>query len=134
MDYSISIFGTGYVGLCTAVGFASQGYKMVTVTHDAEKARKINQGWAPLYEPKLQELLQKAVKNGFLRCLLNYEDAVLDTDVTFITVGTPSQPGKINLNFIERAACEIGKLCRGRKRIIWWLLRVRLCLEPPRNL
>jgi UDPglucose 6-dehydrogenase len=116
MESSISVFGTGYVGLCIAVGFASKGYKVITVTHDPKKAERINKGWAPFYEPKLRELLQNAVKNGFLRCLLNYKDAVLDTDVTFITVGTPSQPsGEINLNLIERAACEIGEALQRKK-------------------
>jgi UDPglucose 6-dehydrogenase len=116
MSYSVSIFGTGYVGLCTAVGFASKGYRVVTVTHDPVKAERINEGSAPFYEPELQKLLQNAVKNRFLRCSLNYKDAVLDTDITFITVGTPNRPsGEISLDLIERAAREIGEALRWKK-------------------
>jgi UDPglucose 6-dehydrogenase len=110
MRFSISVFGTGYVGLCTAVGFASKGYKVFTVTHDPEKAKRINKGQASFYEPGLQELLWKVVKNHSLKCTLNYKDAVLNTDFTFVTVGTPNKPdGEINLSLIERAAREIGE-------------------------
>jgi UDPglucose 6-dehydrogenase len=116
MDYLISIFGTGYVGLCTAVGFASKGYKVITVTHDAEKVEKINKGWAPFYEPKLQELLCNAVKNNLINCTLNYKATILNTNITFITVGTPSKPdGEINLSLIEKAACEIGEALQKKK-------------------
>jgi len=107
----ISIMGTGYVGLCTAVGFASKGYKVVTSTHDAEKAAKIKRGTPPFYEPNLQELLEKTVRNGYLKCVLNQPDkAVLETDITFNTVGTPSKPnGDIDLQHIERSTQEIGE-------------------------
>jgi len=107
----ISVMGIGYVGLCTAVGFASKGYKIVASTHDAEKAAKINRGIPPFYEPDLQELLEKTVRDGYLKCLLNQpEQAVLETDITFIAVGTPSKPdGSIDLQHIERSTYEIGE-------------------------
>lgn len=108
---SVSVVGTGYVGLCTAVGFASKGYRVITSTHDAEKAAKINKGIAPFYEPYLQELLKKTVEDGYLQCLLNQpEQAVLETDMTFIAVGTPSRSdGSIDLQHIERSSHEIGE-------------------------
>jgi len=106
---SVSIVGTGYVGLCTAVGFASKGYKVIASTHDPEKASLINDGIPPFYEPHLEELLQKAVKDGYLRCVLNREEAILNTDVTFIAVGTPSESdGSIDLRYIKGSAQEIG--------------------------
>ena len=107
---SISIVGTGYVGLCTAVGFATRGYRVITSTHDAEKASLINRGIPPFHEPELADLLKRAVSKGFLKCVTKREEAILHTDITFIAVGTPSQPdGSINLNYIKLASKEIGK-------------------------
>jgi len=110
----ISVMGIGYVGLCTAVGFASNGYEVITSTHDAEKAAKINKGIPPFYEPNLQELLEKTVLNGHLKCVFNQPDeAVYNTDITFNTVGTPSKrDGSIDLQHIERSSQEIGEALR----------------------
>ena len=108
---TISVLGIGYVGLCTAVGFASRGYNVIASTHDAEKAAKINKGIPPFHEPNLQKLLEETVQNGLLNCLINQtETAVLETDLTFNAVGTPSKPdGSIDLQFIETSTYEIGK-------------------------
>jgi UDPglucose 6-dehydrogenase len=108
---SISVLGIGYVGLCTAVGFASKGYTVTASTHNAEKAAKINNGIPPFHEPNLQKLLKETVQNGCLTCLVNQtEKAVLETDLTFNAVGTPSKPdGSIDLQFIKTSAHEIGK-------------------------
>ena len=74
----ISVLGIGYVGLCTAVGFASQKYAVIASTHDAEKAEKINKGIPPFHEPNLPKLLEEATQNGYLKCLANQtEKAVL---------------------------------------------------------
>ena len=107
----ISVLGIGYVGLCTAVGFASKGYNVTASTHDAEKAAKINNGIPPFHEPNLQELLKETIKNGHLTCLTNKtEEAVLETDLTFNAVGTPSRPdGSIDLQFIETSTRDIGQ-------------------------
>ena len=106
----ISIVGTGYVGLCTAIGFATKGYKTITSTHNPEKATSINKGTPPFYEPKLQESLQKVVSNGYLNCTLDSEEAILNTDITFIATATPSQPnGSINLQHIKNSTREIAE-------------------------
>jgi UDPglucose 6-dehydrogenase len=107
----IAVLGIGYVGLCTAVGFASKGYNVIASTHNAEKAAKINKGIPPFHEPNLQKLLEKTIQNGHLTCLVNQtEKAVLETDLTFNAVGTPSKPdGSIDLQFIEASTHEIGK-------------------------
>src|SRR3989304_2576574 len=107
----ISVLGIGYVGLCTAVGFASKGYNVIASTHDAEKAAKINKGIPPFHEPNLQKLLEETVQNGHLKCLTNQtEKAVLETDLTFNAVGTPSRPdGSIDLRFIEKSTHEMEK-------------------------
>jgi len=107
----ISVMGIGYVGLCTAVGFAQKRYNVIALTHNAEKADKINKGIPPFYEPGLQELLEKTVRDGYLKCLLNEPDkAIINTDITFNAVGTPSKPdGSIDLQHIERSSQEIGE-------------------------
>jgi UDPglucose 6-dehydrogenase len=108
---NLSVIGIGYVGLCTAVGFASKGYNVIASTHDAKKAAKINNGIPPFHEPNLQKLLEETIQNGHLKCLINQtKEAVVETDLTFNAVGTPSRPdGSINLQFIETSTRNIGK-------------------------
>ncbi len=107
----ISIIGVGYVGLCTAVGFASEGYNVIASDVDVEKVSKINNGIPPFYEPGLQERLKDCIQKGNLNCLVNQtEKAVFESVLTFVTVGTPSKPnGNIDLKFIESVAHDIGK-------------------------
>jgi len=126
---SISIVGTGYVGLCTAVCFAFEGYKVITSTHEAKNAVSVNRGIPPFHEPNLEEFLRRAVKNGYLKCVLNCEEAVLNTDITFIATGTPSQPdGSINLRFIESSAREIGESLS--KKDVYHLVVVKSTVVP----
>ncbi len=128
-SYSISIVGTGYVGLCTAVGFANKGYKVVASTNNPKKAKLINMGIPPFFEPDLEELTKKAVKNGYLKCVLEREEAVINTDVSFIAVGTPSQPdGSINLQQIKDAAHEIGEALK--KKEVYHLVVVKSTVVP----
>jgi len=125
----ISIVGTGYVGLCTAAGFASKGYKVVTSTHDREKVSSINRGIPPFYEPGLEELLQKVVKGGTLQCVTGREEVILNTDITFIAVGTPSRPdGSIDLGYIESSAREIGEVLN--KKDAYHLVVVKSTVVP----
>jgi UDPglucose 6-dehydrogenase len=113
----ISVIGVGYVGLCTAVGFASKGFSVTASDAIAEKALKISRGIAPFHEPGLEELLKKSIKDGTLKALPNQTaQAIFDSDLTFIAVGTPSlQDGSIDLQFIESAAKEIGKALKEKK-------------------
>jgi UDPglucose 6-dehydrogenase len=107
----ISVIGAGYVGLCTAVGFASKGYSVVAFDVDEEKIEKINEGIPPFHEPGLQERLTDSLKKGNLKGVVGQIDRViLETDLTFVAVGTPNKPdGSIDLKYIESAACNIGK-------------------------
>jgi len=107
----ISIIGTGYVGLCTAVGFASKGYEVIASTHNREKAVLINEGVPPFYEPDLEKWLRKVVKKGYLKCVLNKpHEAVLSTDISLNAVGTPGLPDEsIDLQYIKRSTRKIGE-------------------------
>jgi UDPglucose 6-dehydrogenase len=105
----ISIVGMGYVGLCTAIGFASKGYNVIAVDKDPKKVESINKAIPTFHEPNLEELLSRVIKNRNLYCMLETEKAIKSTDITFVTVGTPSNSdGSINLNQIKGAAKEVG--------------------------
>jgi UDPglucose 6-dehydrogenase len=110
----ISIIGTGYVGLITGVGFASRGHDVTCVDIDQKKVDMINRGEPPIYEKGLKEFLgQLAGKK--LRATTDLEKAVRDTDVTFISVGTPSRKdGSIDLCYIEQAARGIGNVLKDK--------------------
>jgi UDPglucose 6-dehydrogenase len=108
---SISVVGAGYVGLCTAVGFASKGYTVTACDVDEQKISKINAGIPPFHEPGLEEKLKEIIQNGNLKGVVGQvERVILETDLTFVAVGTPSKPdGSIDLRYIESAAFSIGK-------------------------
>ncbi|KPV64533.1 MAG: UDP-glucose 6-dehydrogenase AglM [Candidatus Bathyarchaeota archaeon BA2] len=128
-SYCISIVGTGYVGLCTAVAFATKGYQAITSTHDKQKSASINKGIPPFYELNLQETLQKVVRDGHLECTLKRQEAILNTDITFIAVATPSKPdGSIDLQHIENAAKEVGQALN--KKDTYHLVVVKSTVVP----
>jgi UDPglucose 6-dehydrogenase len=107
----ISIVGTGYVGLPAGAGLASKGNHNITcVDIDEEKVEKINNGTCPIYEEDLPELLEQVVSEGKLKATTNTTEAVKNTEITFLAVGTPMQDdGSINLDYIKQAAEDIGE-------------------------
>src|SRR5438477_60919 len=110
---SVSFIGLGYVGLCTAAGLASRGMKIIGVDIDGEKIAKLAKGETPLHEPGLGSMLKSAVKNRRIQFTTDI-DRVVEADVTFITVGTPSnQDGSISLTFVKKAAEDVGSAIRG---------------------
>lgn len=112
----VSIIGAGYVGLVAAACFASRGFEVLISTNDPKKVEMINEGRAPFFEPGLDGLLRKAVKRGLLRATKTRSEAVLNSDVTFICVGTPSAAdGSIDLTFVREAAEEVGRSLRKKK-------------------
>jgi UDPglucose 6-dehydrogenase len=104
----VSIIGTGYVGLVTGVCLAEKGHSVVCVDIDAEKIKKINDGIPPIYERGLQELLQVHIGRNFCAST-DLQLAVMKTDLTFITVGTPYDGNQIDLSFVEQAAQQLGQ-------------------------
>ena len=106
----ISVIGAGYVGLVSAVCFADRGYEVMLSTEDSERVKLINKGIAPFHEKDLAEILKKAMNNGKLKATLGRENAVQNSDVTFVAVGTPSRTnGSIDLRFIRDSSAKIGK-------------------------
>jgi len=112
----ISFLGMGYVGLCTAVCFANQGFKTIISTNDPEKIRMVKKGKPPFYEPQLEELLKKAIKTKNLTAIVGRKKAIRETNISFITVGTPTNPdGSVNLTFIEETSKEIGEALKEKE-------------------
>lgn len=108
---AISVIGLGYVGLCTALALANKGFNVIGIDNNREKTSKINQGNPPFYENNIQNLLKTNLQKGNIKCLTNQtEKAVHETDITFVTVGTPSKPdGNVDLKYLESAVKSIGK-------------------------
>jgi UDPglucose 6-dehydrogenase len=114
--HKFSFIGMGYVGLCTAVCFANKGFKTTISTKDPEKIKMVKKGIPPFYEPQLEELLKKAIKTKNLKAVVGRKQAIVDTDISFITVGTPSKPdGSVDLRFVEETSKEIGEALRKKK-------------------
>jgi UDPglucose 6-dehydrogenase len=112
----ISVIGTGYVGLCTAVAFAEKGYSVIAADTDIIKINKISQGIPPFHEPNLETLLKRTIRKGLLQSTLKTEEAVKQTDITFVTVGTPSKrDGSINLHYVYSAVGSIGKALKQKE-------------------
>lgn len=105
---NISIFGLGYVGCVSAACLASLGHKVIGVDIKPRKVELINSGTPPLVEPQLDDLLKEGQKNGLLFATTSSEEAIMKTDVSFISVGTPSQhDGKADLTYIKRVVKDI---------------------------
>jgi len=112
---SVSVIGMGYVGLCTSAAFASKGIRTVGIDIDEKRIEQIQQGRAPLYEPRLDSMLKKAVRKRLLTATNDISQAT-HTSSTFLTVGTPSRKdGSIDLTSVERATEELGKALREKQ-------------------
>lgn len=110
MTQKVSIVGMGYVGLCTAVVFTKNGYKLVAVDENQERIDLVNNGISPFHEPDLEQLLQESINNDCLECTSDIDYAILNTDITFLTVGTPTNSdGSIDLKAIKKVATQIGE-------------------------
>ncbi len=112
---NISIIGSGYVGLITGAGFAKLGHKVICVDVIQEKVDTINAGTSPIYEDDLPELMKEVVPKR-LGATTDVRKAVLDTEITFIGVGTPpTNEGSPNLEYLRQAAESVGKALREKK-------------------
>ncbi|MBN2042253.1 MAG: UDP-glucose/GDP-mannose dehydrogenase family protein [Candidatus Aenigmarchaeota archaeon] len=113
---NVSIVGTGYVGLSTGVGFSVKGNKVICVDILEDKLNRINRGDSPIYEPGLEEKLKDSLSRGLFKATTDLEKAVMFTDVTFVSVGTPSkEDGSIDLKFIEEVSRQIGRILKKKE-------------------
>lgn len=107
---NITVVGTGYVGLVTGVGLSDHGHKVTCIDIDKEKINKLKKGISPIYEPGLDELMEKNIKAGRLFFSADLAFAMEDSEVIFIGVGTPQgEGGAADLSYVYAVAREIGK-------------------------
>ncbi len=107
---AISVVGLGYVGAVSTACLSSLGHRVIGVDVDTQKVDQIKAGTAPIHEKDLGALLYSGVNHGLVDATLDLEQAVLDTDVTFVSVGTPTAAdGGCDHSYIEAAAEAIGR-------------------------
>ncbi len=106
----ICVIGTGYVGLVNGTGFAELGNNVVTVDIDAKKVEALKAGKMPIYEPGLEELVERNVQAGRLHFTTSYEEGLKEAEFVFICVGTPEGvDGEADLKYVRAAAETIAK-------------------------
>jgi UDPglucose 6-dehydrogenase len=116
---NISVVGTGYVGLVTGAVFADLGNDVVCVDKDAAKIEALRAGRMPIYEPGLEELVQRNVADRRLAFTTDLGDAVRRSDIVFIAVGTPSKTtGESDLSAVEEVALGIARALDRYKVIV----------------
>ena len=104
----IVVVGTGYVGM-TVAWLAAFGHKITMLGKQKEKSEMINKGISPIYEPGLEEILQRNIRNGMLNSTTDYS-VVKDADVVFICVGPPSKDdGSRELAQVEDCATAVAE-------------------------
>lgn len=111
----ISVFGLGYVGAVSAGCLAHHGHHVIGVDPVAAKVDLINRGQPPIIEADIAEIIQEAVASGRLRATNDPAMAIEQTDLSFVCVGTPSQPnGNLDLRYIRRICEQIGEALKSK--------------------
>lgn len=114
----IAVIGSGYVGLVTGACFAEFGVDVACVDVDAEKIAQLSRGRSTIYEPGLEQLIQKNLHAGRLTFTTDLASAVERASVVFLAVGTPPNPdGSADLSFVNAAAIEVARNIRSYKVI-----------------
>jgi UDPglucose 6-dehydrogenase len=107
---NVAVVGTGYVGLPTGVVLADLGHNVVCIDHDEDKIKRIASGESPIFEPGLEEVLEKVLATGRLKTATTVSEGIKNADVVFIAVGTPEGPdGRPDMRQVVGAAEEIGR-------------------------
>lgn len=115
----ICVVGSGYVGLVTGACLADFGMTVTGVDKDASKIAALERGVIPIYEPGLEEIVEKNVKAGRLSFTTELAPAIREAKAVFIAVGTPPLPdGRADLSFVRQVAEAIGENLNGYKVVI----------------
>jgi UDPglucose 6-dehydrogenase len=116
---NICVIGTGYVGLVTGACLAEFGMNVICVDNDQQKIHLLQQGKVPIYEPGLEDLVLKNMREGRLSFSTSIQEGVTSSLVIFIAVGTPSHDdGSADLGAAEEVAKEIARQMDGYKVIV----------------
>jgi GDP-mannose 6-dehydrogenase len=112
----ISIFGIGYVGCVSAACFAKSGHHVIGVDVNATKVEIINSGRSPIVEAGIDELMSEMVAAGRLRAVTCSCEAIRDSEISLVCVGTPSNAnGSLNLQHVQRVCEEIGAALKNKQ-------------------
>lgn len=119
LNMNITILGSGYVGLVTGACLADFGLNIVCADIDETKITNLKNGAIPFYEPGLKELVEKNTTEGRLKFTSSVEDAVKESEVVFLAVGTPSKEDvSADLSYIYKAAVTFAKSIENDYKII----------------
>lgn len=119
MSEKIAVIGTGYVGLVSGTCFAEIGHQIICVDRDEEKIERLKKADIPIYEPGLADLVRKNTESGRLRFTTAAREAVRDSDIVFVAVGTPPlENGEADRSQVESALLEIADAMNGYKIIV----------------
>lgn len=115
----ITVVGTGYVGLVTGTCFAETGNNVTCVDIDESKVKKLSSGQITIYEPGLEKLFERNLKEERLHFTTNLEDGIRDAQVIFLALPTPpGADGAADLSFVLKVAEQLGKLLTDYKVIV----------------
>ncbi|CAG5086618.1 UDP-glucose dehydrogenase family protein [Parvicella tangerina] len=115
----IAVVGTGYVGLVTGTCFAETGNDVICVDIDIEKVEKMRAGVVPIYEPHLDVIFERNIKQNRLSFTTNLEEAVEQAQIIFLALPTPpGEDGSADLSYILGVAEELGKMIKEYKVIV----------------
>ncbi len=116
----IAVVGTGYVGLVSGTCFAEFGIEVTCVDKDEGKIQRLKNGEIPIFEPGLDDLVEKQVKAGRLSFTTELKEAMKDADAVFIAVGTPPSPddGTADMKYVHAAAREVAGVMEGYTVIV----------------
>ena len=116
---NITVIGSGYVGLVSGACFAEMGNTVTCVDIDPIKIEKLKQGLIPIFEPGLEQMVLKNVKNKSLLFTINLGEAISDAEIVFIAVGTPTGgDGSADLQYVLAVAKSIGQLMQNRLIVV----------------
>ncbi len=115
----IAVIGTGYVGLVTGACFAEFGVDVTCVDVDVEKIEKLKKGVIPIYEPGLEQIVEKNSKDGRLHFTTDIRAAVQQAEVVFLAVGTPPKAdGSPDMSYYQQAAKDVAGAMNGYKVLV----------------
>lgn len=115
----VTVAGAGYVGLVTGACFAELGNEVICVDVDQDKIDKLNQNIIPIYEPGLEELAVRNKKEGRLTFTTNLKNAIKESGIIFICVGTPpKENGEADLSYVDSVARTIAEVMDSYKVIV----------------
>lgn len=116
---NIAVIGTGYVGLVTGTCFAETGNKVICVDIDKDKVERMRRGEVPIYEPYLDVLFERNIRENRLSFTTNIEEAIEDVEVIFLALPTPpGGDGAADLSYILKVSEQLGNLIKDYKVIV----------------